>query len=323
MDLPLPETWAEARGHLLPVLRGPTSPAQAWEVGLRRADARGIRQPLTPFLDIAVVLDLPELRLFLQAGHLYTWGASPAAAFTAALENLPPSTGLQPWEVDGVWTLEATDGYASSRLALPGWLAAFEGRVRGRPLAVVPDAHTILVGGTEGGLPTEALLSHAWNRFHSAGTPVSPGPITLDADGLLTPWRPPLDHPLVHRVQACHRFGAGHEYRRQQRPLADFLLGRGVPDWVADFSLMRHPSGRVVSFAHWPDGPTLLPRVDLVVLGDPGALDAGPAVPWSELVDAGVLGEPEPFLRPPRWRLTRRPALDAFAGVDPRSFQPD
>ena len=322
MDLPIPDSWPEAARHLLPVLRGPTSPANAWEAALDNAEAVLVREPLTPFLDVVVVLDLPELRLFVNQGHLDRWEATPEAALGAARENLPPATGLAPWEIDGVWTLDARDGYASSRLALPGWLAAFRDRVRGEPVAVIPDADTILVGGTDGGLPTEALVTEAFNRFHAAGTPVSPGPVTIDDNGRLIAWNPPLDHPLVPRVQACHRYGAGYEYRRQQDPFAQWLVDHDVPDLLAPYSLLRHPSGRVVSFACWPGGPALLPRADLVVLGPPGRLDGAPAVPWQAMIAAGHIGEPEPTLSPPRYRVTGAPDPGSLPAVDPRSYQP-
>ena len=322
MDLPLPDTWTDAARNLLPVLRGPTAPANAWEAALDNADAVLVRTPLVQHLDVVVVLDLPELRLFVNHGHLERWGAEPEQALGAALENLPATTGLQPWQVDGVWTLDSGDGYASSRLALPGWLAAFRDQVRGEPIAVAPDANTLLVGGTDAGLPTEALLSEGWNRFHAAGTPVSPAPLTVDEHGRIVAWRPSLDHPLVHRVHACQRFAAGHEYRRQHGALEAWLAGRGIADFLAPYSLLRHKTGRVVSFACWPDGPTLLPVVDLVVLGPPGSLDASPVVTWDALVQARILDDPEPALAPIRHRVTRHPARGSVPTVDPRAYQP-
>ena len=322
MDLPIPDDWVDASRHLLPVLRGPTAPAKAWEAALDNAEAVLIREPLVPFLDVVVVLDLPELRLFVNQGHLERWLASEDQALGAARENLPPASGLAPWRVDGVWSLDSGDGYASSRLALPGWLAAFQDRVRGAPIAVAPDANTLLVGGADAGLPTEALLSEAWNRFHGAGTPVSPAPVTVDAEGRVVRWDPPLDHPLVHRVHACQRFGAGHEYRRQQDALAQWLVDHDIADFVAPYSLLRHPTGRVTSFACWPGGPTLLPVVDLVILGPPGSVDDAPAIPWQALVEAGHIGPPEPALSPPRHRVSRPPDPASLPTVDPRAYQP-
>lgn len=325
--LPLPDDWAGAAPHLLPVLRGPTSPANAWEAALDNAEAVLVRRPFAPFLDIVVVLDLPELRLFVNQGHLDRWDAPADAAVDAALRNLPPADGLRPWdEADGVWQIGATDGYASSRLALPGFLKAFEGKVRGAPVAVVPDPHTLLVGGADGGLPTEALLAAGWNTFHEAGTPISCAPYTLREGGVV-PWRPGPEHPLVHRVDACHRFLAGHEYRRQHAALEDWLRQHGVADYLTPYSLLRHKSGRVTSLAVWPDGPTLLPAVDLVALGNPGPdlLDTALIVPLAALVQHGLLPSPEPALSPPRFRLGHHgEALSILAPhrVDPRAWSP-
>jgi hypothetical protein len=326
VQLDLPASWRDAAPHVLPVLRGPTSPAKAWEAGLDNADAQLIRRPLAPFLDVAVVLDLPRLRLFLNAGHTARWEIGDQAVLDAALSNLPPTTGLTPWpEADGVWQLTAGDGYESSRLALPRWLAAFADQVAGHPVAVAPDAHTLLVTGTDAGLPLEAVLHAGFNRFHEAGTPVSPAPYTVDGRGRLVPWHPPRDHPLVHRIDACHRFLAGHEYRRQQDVLHGWLRARDSPLYLSVFTMLRHKSGRVVTLACWPDGPTLLPQVDLVLLGEPGPdlLDRAPAYTWRDLVDSGVIGDAEPLLAPVRHAVGRHPPRGALPDrVNARTWVP-
>ena len=322
----MPERWAGAAGHVLPVLRGPTSPASAWEAGLDNADAQLVRRSFAPFLDVVAVLDLPELRLFVNAGHVDRWQIDDESVLDEAIANLPPTDGLQPWpEADGVWQLASGDGYESSRLALPRWLAAFSGKVPGRPVAVAPDAHTLLVSGSEAGLPLEALLHAGFNGFHQAGTPVSPAPYTIDDGGRVIPWQPRRDHPLVHRVDACHRFLAGHEYRRQQGPLDAWLREHASPLFLSTFTLVRHKSGRVVSLACWPDGPSLLPQVDLVVLGEPGPdmLDRAPTVTWESLVLAGVVDAPEPAVAPVRYRVGRHPgSLGQLPRVNPRAWEP-
>jgi len=323
MDLPIPETWAEAAKHVLPVLRGPTSPPNAWLAALDNAEAVLVRRPVSPFLHVCVVLDLPRVRLYVNQGHLDRWKVDADEVVRVALDNLPPATGLQPWELDGAWTLDSGDGYAASRLALPGWLAAFEDKVRGQPFAVVPDVDTILVTGTGSGLVAEAVLKQAWERFHAAGTPISPIPITVGAGGRPVPWTPPLDHALVHWVHTCQRFGAGHEYRRQQDALEQWLVDHEIADYLATYNILRRKGGRVTSFAYWPDGPTLLPQVDLVVLGPPGSLDESSVVPWSELVDNRIIDEPEPGVHPPRYRVRKHPILRSLPSVDPREYQPD
>jgi hypothetical protein len=329
MELAVPDTWLGAAPHLLPVLRDNTSPANAWEAGLSRPEARLVRHPVAPFLDGVVVLDRPELRLFVNRGHLEDWSASPSMAWEAALSNLDPAEGLAPWDgADGVWIIGASDGYASSRLLLPGFLRSFTETVRGRPVAFAPDARTLLVTGTEQGLPLEAALAFAWDTFHAAGTPVSCAPYVLDEEGRgFRAWQPGPEHPLVHRVATAHRFFAGHAYRRAQTPLAQHLVDQDRPAWPSAYSLLRLPGGRVISFAALPDGPTLLPQVDLVVLGHPGPdlLDEGLAVPWAVLVEAGLVGPPDPDLSPVRHPADGRrvdPARFRADAVDPRSLTP-
>lgn len=326
MDLDLPDRWAVAARHVLPVLRGPTSPANAWEAGLDNAAAQLARRPLAPFLDVVAVLDLPELRLFVSAAHTSAWDIDEDSVLDQAIGNLPPTTGLRTWpEVDGVWELASGDGYESSRLALPRWLASFSDQVRGDPVAVVPDAQTLLVCGTDAGMALEAMLHAGFNRFHEAGTPVSPAPYTVDVAGRVVPWHPGRDHRLVHRVDACHRFLAGHEYRRQHDALDAWLRTHDSPLFLSTYAMLRHATGRVVSLAAWPDGPTLLPRTDLVVLGPPGpeTLERGPAYRWDDLVRYRIIGPPEPALAPVRYRVGRHPRPDDLPDpVDARSWMP-
>ncbi|TVQ87235.1 MAG: hypothetical protein EA397_18120 [Deltaproteobacteria bacterium] len=327
MDLPVPKTWSEAAEAVIPLLRPPTSPANAWLVGLDKREAQLLRRPLAPFLDVVIALDLPELRLFVNRGHLEAWRVPEAEVFAAALHNLPPPKDLSPWpEADGVWALEEPDGQASARLALPGWLRALSDKMRGQPVAVAPDARTLWVSGTEAGLPLQRMIERAWERYHSAGTPVSPTPLTLGPRGALEPWRPGPGQPLVHKIDAAARFQAGAEYRNQQAPLEAWLLDHDQPTYLASYHLLRHQGGRVASFACWPDGPTLLPEVDLVYLGPPGEglLERGPTLPMAALRAVGVIGAPEPLLAPPRTLVAHHPDLRHLRNlaVDPRRWSP-
>ncbi len=316
------DSWAEALPHVLPVIRGATSPTGAWRRELLKPEAALVRQAIGPALDVLVVLDLPDVRVYITVEHLRAWGVSNAEVLNAALGNLPPTDGLRPWTVDGVWHLEASDGYGSSRLVLPGWLAAFSEKVRGRPIALVPDGRTILITGADSGLPFEAALRTAWDQFHAAGNPVSLIPWTIDESGVLIPFEPPLDHPLVHRIHACQRMTLGHEYRRQDEDFALWEELHGEDVKCATYTLLRHASGRVVSFARVGELPCLIPWVDLVVFGESDNLSEAKAVRFQDLRDCGSIGPAIPGLSPNWWPVTRAPsgdgvALGEYQPVDP------
>jgi len=387
MHLPLPPTLAEAAASLIPAIRPPTAPPNAWLVALDRAEAALVRAPLAPLLDALVVLDLPELRLFINQGHADRWGATGAQLLAAALDGLPEPEVAPSELADGVLTVHAGALPPSALLATPGFLDRFAERVRGTPIALCPSADRLWVVGSQAGLPLQLAIEAAFRAWNEASTPVSPVPYVaarpatahpgprpqpgeLDADPSaaqgparkpattrltgpigtpetqpsstysprthpalaplvtpLAPWRPGPDHPLVHKAGVARRFFAGQTYRDQASALAAWILDKQDPTWVAPLSLIRHRGGRVVSFCAWPDGPTLLPPVDLVVLGPPGpdALNQAPAVPWQALVALGVIGAPEPGLIPPRYRVERHPDLSRCRGlaVDPRAYDPD
>jgi hypothetical protein len=320
-----PDRWDDAAPRLVPLLRPPTSPANAWLAALDDADGALVRVRVAPFVDAVLALDLPDVRLFVRESHLATWGVDRGTAWAAAIAALAPTGAPIPLDgTPGVWAAPAEDGLPSSRLAAPDRVRLPAGGM-GSPVAFLPDAGALWLVDADDGAALQAALTRAWDRWNEAGTPISPVPYAL-LGGRAAPWEPPADHPLVHRVGVAARFLAGAEYRTQQQPLAGWLLERGDPTWVAPYSLIRHRTGRVVSFACWPDGPTLLPRVDLVVLGPPddGAVDRYPVVPWTALRALGVLGDPEPGLAPDRVRVERHPAAASLRGltVDPRAWSP-
>jgi hypothetical protein len=325
MRWPVPDRFDDAAPMLLPALRTPTAPPNAWLTALDDEAAALARQPFAPFVDRLLTLDLPEVRLFVQRAHLDRWGVGLDAAWAAAIANLPETATVAPLDgTPGAWAVGG-DGVDSARLARPGWLEGLRGIVTGAPIAFIPDARTLWIVGADDDQALQATLTRAWDRWNEAGTPISPVPCS--GGPLPSPWRPPTDHPLVHRVGVAARFLAGSAYRAQQQPLAAWLLERGDPTWVSPYTLIRHRTGRVVSFAHWPDGPTLLPEVDLVALGPPGdgALDGQTTLPLTALRALGVVGPPEPGLAPPRMRVERHPDLSRLQGlaVDPRAHVPD
>lgn len=165
MDVPVPSTWDEAVEQLVPLLR-------------RRAEAPRADHLARDFaadLEERVALDLPDVRVLVTRDHLRAWGAPPEAAFAAARDNLAyaATDGLRFREEWGLWHLDAPDGLAPSRLLLPGFLAGFAGRVAGRPVAAIPAARILLVGG-DGDPATLATLA----RLAEAGFREAAGPLT-------------------------------------------------------------------------------------------------------------------------------------------------
>lgn len=300
MSLRVPANWAVARERVLPVLRGVTRPA-----GSLRAARRGlplVRRPVAPFLSELLVVDHKHTRTYVRVDHLESWGVSADAAWLQARANLHPTVGLGREGADGLWSLDPRDGYASSRLFLPGWLAAFADRTHGRPLAVAPHARALVVGDSGRPEQVDALLRLGFSSYREAGDPVSPMLYAPGPAGVAVPWTPPSDHPFHARARRNHLLLAGTEYVNQADDLEDVLD-------LAPYSLAYNPR-QAFALCRWRQGSTaLLPRTDVVVL-EPTLAEPLPLA-WDTLEPHL---EPVPDLEPPRYRPRTWPSLRALRG---------
>ncbi len=274
--------WESARDRVFPSLRLCTDPATpAWSA------------PFQPMLHEVLVFEGPDGRVVVDDALGRAWGVDAAAAREQAHRNLAAraTEGLTPRKELGLWQLAAGDGYEASRLLLSGWLAAFEGLVPGRPVAIAPAPRVLLVGGDGAIGQIERLVQLGADAFRGASPGVSPVPYTLDERGALRPWAPE-GHPLRDAALASGRLLVATAYAAQR----EGLVGRGPI--VAAVTIDRGQT--VASWGPAPGG-TMLPDVDAVDIEGVGR------VPWAAARRAlrGALEELP--LRPPRW-LARWPA---------------
>ncbi|NCG20449.1 MAG: hypothetical protein GWP91_15680 [Rhodobacterales bacterium] len=289
MDIPLPASWAEARGQILPVLRRISDPPNAARAARTAPENELLSRPFAPLLAQRLVLDLPDLRLYLNRGHLAAWGINEDVAFGMAIENLrygaAQGLGLEPqW---GLWQLASGDGYDSSRLLLPTWLDAFRDQVDGDPIAIVPAARILLVGGSENHGQLAALVDVADRAFRGAGAPLSPMLYTTDKDANPVPFLLPKDHILADRVNGARRLLEAYEYAEQRDDISEDPEVAGV---FARISMHRKPdTGRAWTVATWTqtDDLTWLPQADNVQFGEG---DDAFTLPWEVVAQQVHLG---------------------------------
>ncbi len=325
-----PETWEEARPHLRAVLRTPGLFATSW---LEHRRQEFVLLPVTPMLRCALVLDLPQRMAWLRREELRAWGVSPELARHVALENLADDAaeGVEPYDptaLSPLWPVNSEDGYESSRLLLPGWLASFVGKVDGPPVAAVPHRNALLVTG--GGIPEniERLARIARDEYAASPGPVSPALYTVTRDGEgLQPLRLPHGHPAGGIVEEGHARMRATEYEEQRAVLGE--LGDrtpaprgedGAPLGLAPVEVWRRRADNddvdYMCATRWEQGvEALLPEVDVVRLlhGDEER-----QVPWEQLQERwpGALEEVE-HLDPPRWRTMRWPDEGEARGMLP------
>ncbi len=291
MDIPLPASWAEARGQLLPVLRRISDPPNAARAARTSPDNTLIGRPFAPMITQRVVLDLPDLRLYLNRAHLAAWGVNEDVAFGMAIENLrhgaAQGLGLEPqW---GLWQLASGDGYDSSRLMLPTWLDAFRDQVQGDPVAIIPAARVLLVGGRDNPGQLAALVDVADRAFRGAGAPLSPMLYTPNKDAIPVPLVLPDDHILAPRLHGARRLLEAYEYAEQRDDLNDDPETDGI---FARVAMHRKPdTGKAWTLAMWQPTSevTWLPKADRVKIGED---EAAFEVTWDVLSQNINLGSP-------------------------------
>jgi hypothetical protein len=295
---------------LLPTLRPLSAPN-----GHRRlpADRRLVSRPFAGFLHELLCLDEDGLRRYVRVDQLAEWGLDADAARARAWSALDPTDGLVCRD-DGLWSVASGDGYEASRLLLPGFLQAFADRVQGEPIAIVPHAREVLIGGADDAAQVTQLLRHAPRRWREAGEPVSPV-IYCWRHGRLAPWIPPptRDPIVAASVKAARLALAAREYASQAEELEDaapFEVGLAASESV------REPYG----FCRWPMGFTgTLPEADVVVFahGDTPVL----AVPMADVVRlAGLTATTD---LPRRWSANGWPDRPTWAQLTARALDPE
>ncbi len=306
--------WDSAKDRLVPLVRTSTLfPTITYE-----PMQRPVRRPFAPFLIEAIALDLDDSFEYVSAQTVASWGVDVDDVFEVArqcaathfsdgdVERYDSEAEFPLWHV-------SLDGYETSRLALPGWLAAFHGRVVGRPVAIVPQRSVLIVGGDGDERCLRRLIDIADREYAASPRNLSPALYTVDDDGAVIPLVLPQGHAMAHDVALGHLRLALDEYEASQAPLQEEV---GDDVYVASLVGVRSEDGSVSSYAVWTeDVPTMLPpatEIAFVRLADDEQAKDHFRVPWAEVHREGLL-EPVPDIDPPRWRTKGWPTRAVLA----------
>ncbi|HSP78916.1 MAG TPA: hypothetical protein VLQ93_10320, partial [Myxococcaceae bacterium] len=318
----LPTTWPEAA----PVIRARVSDRGTFELGALRARARNIPFPSQPYiplaehLALALVIDLPDTIASVSWEECERWKVSRAQALEVAVENLA-RVSREDFERQGALFVSPWgDNYDAARLVLIEKLAELP--VKGRLVALLPHRDHLLLTGSE---DAEGLAQLADRCEELASGPRYMGffPVVLE-DGTWRPFRPVEGHPASERYRWLALQERARLYRLQKELLIELHQRTGEQVSVADFEVLR-VGGLMLSHCTWSrTAPTLLPRADVVLLGEPDASGEEPLeVPWEVLQQhAGHLLVPEEELYPERYRVTAFPSpelLEVLRSSQPRS----
>ena len=310
---PAEETWDSVRAKLRPVVR-PVTFGTAGPVGVRPPLSR----PAMPFLRELVVVDAPEAMAYVTPDRLDEWRVTAADVFAAARDNLavlarrsmerawPPGPSL-------IRMLDDGDGYFTSLLLAPGWLAGVGERMGLPVLAFAPDNNTLLLAP----LPeneADELYAVVERSFQEAVRYLSPVGYVAGATGAAVPYTPPpghLHHLAARRAEAVL---ALTEYANQTDWLAEQYARAGVDVQVGRLLAVEPPGGGPAhTIATWVDGVSaLLPRADSIAFARAGGAGIDFRAPWHVVEEeAGLV--PEPLLAPARYRVDSWPPETVLA----------
>jgi hypothetical protein len=250
----IPTTWVSAREDVLPVIRRATEPSASLVNTLIHPQRAIVRRQIAPLLSELLVLDRPHTRTFIHHTHLDTWKVSQDVAFASAYDALDPSHGLVVRD-DGIVEFRP-DGYAASRVRIPGWLNAFASQFDGQALIAMPSNEVVFVGGIG---HAKTLIHLCATAFANAGTRISP--LLYTGHGTrLRPWHAPNLKTETYLRLVARKFLA-REYKAQR----DALDGAtSLP--LAELTLGQHTTK---THCTWQRGrPMLLPAADMVHLVD-------------------------------------------------------
>jgi hypothetical protein len=309
---PMPEDdWETVRPKLRPVVR-PVTFGAAGPAGMRPPLSR----PAMPFLRELVVIDAPDAMAYVLPDRADEWGVEVDEVFAVARENLAAIARAsfdREWR-DGaaVSMFDDGDGYYTSLLLSPGWLAEVSERMGGPAIAFAPDNNTLLVAPLpEGGL--EQIYAIVEHSFGEAVRYLSPVGYVAGPQGRAVPYTPPSGHP--HHVPARRAAAvlALTEYSNQTEWLSAQYAKAGVDVHIGNLIAVEPVEGAPAeTIATWTDGvESLLPRADSIAFA---RADSGVEfrVPWQIAEEhTGLVAEP--LLAPARYRVVGWPGPEVLA----------
>ncbi len=303
------DTWESAQSRLRPVLRAVTF-AQGGVAGM----VPPISRPALPYLNELVVVDHPDSMAYVTPQRLESWGVSVEEVFAAARANLAELAerslrGKAPSPNELVRMVDTGDGYFTSMLLAPGWLAGISERMGTPVVAFVPDTNTVLLCT----LPTTGLgklYELVEQEYGQAVRSLSPVGYTTDARGTVVPYAPPEGHPDFVAARRAEVVLAASEYGTQTQWLSEQYEKAGIEVFVAKLIAASRPGEPAITAATWTDGiSTLLPRAQYIAFVRDNVAEL--RVPWEAVADLVGL-QPEPLLSPARYRVDGWPPAEVI-----------
>ena len=307
----VPEDFDDVQPDLLPVVRS----RYTLESFRLQAELRGTphydipQQFIGDHLALSLVYDLPHTMRSIGQEELDVWNVSFYEAVETARHNLSAMNNFAVASLDDRVFVTATgDNYDASRLLLTDVIRTFP--VRGQPVAMIPNADTLLITGHDDSEGLQLLANLAAEAFQKP-KPIS-GALVKLADDEWQSWLPETNSPAYKRLHELQLRSHSVEYAAQKELLDQLHAARKQDLVVAAFNaLQENPSGRMTSYGVWQRGlRSLLPVAEEVFFmgGDAQSPELLARAPWEsvEQIVGELMHEEECY--PPRWRVEQFPS---------------
>ncbi len=309
-DFALPGDFAVAREHLLPRVRDVASRgigALGSELRLDAGVSPVVERPFAGHLREVLVYDMESSVTDVTVEAAAKWNVSESELFLLARRNLASRSSAFVAR-DGMFVAEQGDTYDAARVLLVEE-QPFRSKLRGRPVAFLPNRTTLLVMGED---DVDAITRASDASLEAeGGYPISVQPVVATDGGWVT-WRPTRP-ALAARIAGLRRAELQATYG-EQKALLDALHARhGV-----DISVANLLEKDQRTLATWSEGVhSWLPEADDVAFSSETA--QGPLVRTASFETAlKVMGGSMrrlPDLEPPRWEVTTFPSERQFRAM--------
>lgn len=314
----VPASFAAAKDALLPALRYLAGIDQS-RVVAEHESLDPITDSMLPFSQsmlVSVVHDTEHAMQQVSSETLKSWGMTTAQALEVAVDNLRHKAPPSFHEISaGLWCSSYGDYYDAARVMLPE--LAWQLALPGVPVAMLPNRSCLLLTGDRNEAALVAMVAKARDVLASESRPLSAEMLRL-VDACWLPWQPPMQEPALALARLQAEVLAG-DYAAQKQVLDEFHQRRDKDVFVASFTLVEKPDGRLVSYSVLSKGvDTWLPKTDKVVLLDPESRDGAKRIVAWEDFEAGLTHHIDVLsFVPPRFHVREHPSDDEIAALPP------
>ncbi|GGC54687.1 hypothetical protein GCM10011400_47970 [Paraburkholderia caffeinilytica] len=302
----IPETLAEARSHLRPVIRSATERGYMYLSLGETAKRDIVFRPLCENLEIGIAYDSEYTIARLTGSTLAKWGVSFEEAYEIAIDNLrAESTRSFTQLQNGVLMSAYDDHYDAGRLLLTDLL--HRQGISGAPVVMAPNRKVLLLTGEHNDAGLATMVSIAESALQE---PRPLPPLMLRWNG--ERWEKFAPQALAQKLALMRIKEVASDYEAQKTRLDQLFQQRKTDIFVAKFTALQAPDGSVHSLCAWTEGVrSLLPAADKIFLFRPST-NQHVQMPWEEVVAAcGHLLKPTDHL-PIRYEVDAFPEQAIF-----------